>query len=67
MLDPRTGWPVRHLASVTVAADLCVIAGSTSTIAVLREQGGAAWLREMGLPYLWVDVDGNAGGPLLRR
>ena len=64
ILNPRTGWPVRHLASVSVVGDLCVVAGSTSTIAMLKEERGPAWLEGMGLPHFWVDVHGEAGGSL---
>lgn len=65
ILNPRTGWPVAHLASVSVVADFCVVAGSASTIAMLKENQGPAWLKTLGLPYLWVDVNGEAGGTLL--
>jgi thiamine biosynthesis lipoprotein len=65
VLNPRTGWPVQYLASVTVLADFCVLAGSAATIALLREQQGAAWLATLGLPHLWVDTQGRAGGTLL--
>jgi thiamine biosynthesis lipoprotein len=65
ILNPRTGWPVRHLASVSVIADFCVVAGSASTIAMLKEDQGPAWLDGLGLPYLWVDINGETGGPLL--
>ncbi len=41
ILNPKTGWPVRHLAAVTVVADFCVVAGSASTIAMLKEENGA--------------------------
>jgi thiamine biosynthesis lipoprotein len=64
VLNPKTGWPVRHLASVSVVGDLCVVAGSASTIAMLKEADGPAWLEQMGLPYYWVDVNGNTGGSL---
>ena len=64
VLDPRTGWPVRHLASVTVLADFCVLAGSAATIALLREADGPRWLAGLGLPHLWIDVQGRAGGIL---
>lgn len=64
VLNPRTGWPVRHLASVSVVSELCVVAGSASTIAMLKEDKGPAWLEAMGLPHLWVDVEGNRGGSL---
>jgi thiamine biosynthesis lipoprotein len=64
ILSPRTGWPVRHMASASVVADLCVVAGSAATIAVLEEAGGPAWLAQLGLPHHWVDVHGRAGGSL---
>lgn len=64
VLDPRTGWPVRFMASASVVAPLCVVAGSASTIAMLRGEGGAAWLEGLGLPCLWIDVEGRMGGSL---
>jgi thiamine biosynthesis lipoprotein len=64
VLNPQTGWPVGYLASVSVVAELCVVAGSASTIAMLKEAEGPAWLAEMGLPHLWVDVQGQLGGSL---
>jgi thiamine biosynthesis lipoprotein len=64
VLNPKTGWPVRFLASVTVVADFCVVAGSASTIAMLKEEDGPAWLETMGLPHYWVDAQGKAGGSL---
>lgn len=65
VLNPKTGWPVRHMASVTVVGDLCVVAGSASTIAMLKEEDGPAWLESLGLPHLWVDVNGVVGGSLV--
>lgn len=64
LLNPKTGWPVRHLAAVSVVADFCVVAGSASTIAMLKEEEGGAWLQSLGLPHLWVDVQGATGGTL---
>ena len=64
VLNPKTGWPVRHMASVSVVGELCVVAGSACTIAMLKERDGPAWLDKMGLPYYWVDVNGNCGGSL---
>ncbi len=66
VLDPRTGWPVRFMASASVLAPLCVVAGSASTIAMLRGEEGPGWLEALGLPCLWVDVDGRSGGSLAR-
>ncbi|MEQ1715290.1 MAG: FAD:protein FMN transferase [Hyphomicrobium sp.] len=64
ILNPKTGWPVSYLAAVSVIADFCVVAGSASTIAMLKEDAGAAWLQETGLAHVWVDVSGRIGGPL---
>jgi len=64
ILNPKTGWPVRHLASVSVLGEFCVVAGSASTIAMLKEEEGPAWLEELGLPHIWVDVNGKQGGDL---
>jgi thiamine biosynthesis lipoprotein len=66
ILNPRTGWPVRRMAAASVIGELCVVAGSASTIAMLKDEAGPAWLDALGLPHLWVDVDGNVGGPLAR-
>ena len=65
VLNPRTGWPVRGLASVTVVAQQCVIAGSACTVAMLMERQGKRWLKRLGLKYLWVDQDGKVGGTYL--
>lgn len=66
VLDPRTGWPVRGIASVTVLADFCVVAGSASTIAMLHESRASEWLTSLGLAHLWVTTDGEIGGSLAR-
>lgn len=65
ILNPKTGWPVRRMAAVSVIDNYCVMAGSASTIAMLKEDAGPQWLDELGLPHLWVDVDGHGGGSLL--
>lgn len=62
ILNPRTGWPTRYLASVTVAADLCVVAGSAATIAMLKDREGPAWLAGLDVSHLWIDVTGARGG-----
>lgn len=64
ILDPRTGWPVRTLAAVSVIADLCLVAGSAATIAMLNDGEGAAWLAELGLPHRWTSVVGDSGGTI---
>jgi thiamine biosynthesis lipoprotein len=62
ILNPRTGWPVRYMASVSVVADLCVVAGSACTIAMLKDDAGPAWLEQLGLNHVWVNVNGEVGG-----
>ncbi len=64
ILDPRTGWPVEGLASVTVLGASCMVAGSAATIAMLKGRAGGAWLRSLDIAHLWVDTDGRQGGAL---
>jgi len=64
ILNPTTGWPVEGLASVTVLAGRCMVAGSAATIAMLKGESGAQWLAEMGVPHHWVDNTGWRGGNL---
>jgi FAD:protein FMN transferase len=65
VLNPITGWPVQYLSSVSVVGDFCVVAGSASTIAMLKEDEGPLWLEALGLPHLWMDMHGVAGGSLV--
>ncbi len=62
ILDPHTGWPARGLSSVSVIADECVVAGSLSTIAMLKGRDGVAWLESLGVRHLVVDEDGRVEG-----
>ena len=67
ILNPRTGWPVEGLASVSVAASHCLIAGTASTIAMLKgARRGPAWLARLSLPHLCVGTGGEVSGPLAR-
>ena len=60
VLDPRTGRAARGFRSVTVHAASCLVAGSASTIAMLKgREGGLAWLRDLGLPHFCVLEDGS--------
>jgi len=65
VLNPRTGWPVSYMAAVSVIGEFCVVAGSASTIGMLKEEQGPDWLNELGLPHLWVNVHGESGGSLI--
>ena len=59
ILDPRTGMPVSHWQSVSVAAPLCVVAGSCATIAMLRQEGAPSFLDAQGVAWLGVAADGT--------
>jgi thiamine biosynthesis lipoprotein len=60
ILDPRSGRSVRSFQSVTVHATSCLVAGSASTIAMLKgEDEGLAWLDELGLSHLCVRANGE--------
>jgi len=62
VLNPRTGWPVSGLVSVTVLSEQCVVAGSACTIAMLMELQGKNWLKRLGLKHVWVDRSEKVGG-----
>ena len=60
VLDPRTGRSARGFQSVTVHAPSCLVAGSASTIAMLKgRDAGLAWLGSLGLPHFCVLDDGS--------
>lgn len=59
VLDPRSGRSVHGLQSVSVHAASCLVAGSATTIAMLKGEAGIEWLRELGLPFLCVRGDGR--------
>jgi len=60
ILDPRTGRSARGFQSVSVLASTCLVAGSATTIAMLKgRDAGLAWLRSLGLGYLTVLDDGS--------
>ena len=59
VLDPNSGWPVAHWRSVSVLAPAAVVAGSCSTIAMLKQADGLAFLEASGMNYLAVDQHGR--------
>ncbi|MDZ7924607.1 MAG: FAD:protein FMN transferase [Marinagarivorans sp.] len=60
ILNPKTGWPVVTPASVTVVADNCLLAGTVTTVAMLKgEQACLVWLESVGLPFCCVFNDGR--------
>jgi thiamine biosynthesis lipoprotein len=65
ILDPRTGRPVAGLASVSVVAAHCLVAGTASTVAMLKGSlEGPVWLDRLGLPSLRIDANGEISGAL---
>jgi len=64
ILNPKTGWPVQYFSSVTVVTDFCVLAGSASTIAMLKEKDGAQWLTNLNIAHQWIDHEGHVGGTI---
>ena len=67
ILNPFTGWPVGELSSVTVVADQCLLAGTISTISMLKEDSGKKWLNESGFQHFWIDSKLNQGGNIQLR
>ncbi|MEP7154392.1 MAG: FAD:protein FMN transferase [Betaproteobacteria bacterium] len=59
ILDPRTGESVAGPRSVSVLASTCLVAGSISTIAMLKGNDAQAWLDQSGCDYLAVDAAGK--------
>ena len=56
LLNPKTGQSVQPAyASVSVIADSCLIAGSCSTIAMLKSNQEPNWINELELPFLKID------------
>lgn len=57
LLNPKTGLSIQpDLCSVSILAEACLIAGSFSTIAMLKSSEYPNWLAECGLPYLSFDT-----------
>ena len=60
ILDPRTGRSARGFQSVTVHGTTCLVAGSASTIAMLKGmEAGIEWLRSSGMAHFCILEDGS--------
>ncbi|WP_420591181.1 FAD:protein FMN transferase [Bacterioplanoides sp.] len=59
LLNPKNGFPVNYWASITVLAPNCLLAGTFSSIAMLKQQDALPWLDEQGLHYLAIRPDGS--------
>jgi FAD:protein FMN transferase len=62
ILNPHTGYPVHGLRSVSVLSEQCLVAGSISSIAMLKGLDGVGWLDTLGVQHLWMDESGAVGG-----
>ena len=58
ILNPRTGYSATGLQSASVIAPLCLVAGSLSTIAMLKGRDGCDFLDGQSFPSLRVDANG---------
>lgn len=59
IISPLTGQPVNYWRSVSVLAPLSITAGTYTTIAMLKEADGLAWLEDSGLAYFAIDHTGR--------
>ena len=64
ILNPKTGWPIEGLTSVTVVAPSCMVAGTFTTIAMLTGEPAKEWLVASGFGHRWVDAQGAISGTL---
>jgi len=65
LLNPQTGNSIQpHFASVSVVSESCLLAGSFSSIAMLKSQEDKQWLNDIGLPFLTVDQTMQLNGTL---
>jgi len=56
ILKPETGYPVSYWSSISVMAPLAIVAGSYSTIAMLKEGAALPFLQESQVQYLAIDL-----------
>ena len=59
VLNAQTGWPVQHWRTVSVTAPLAVLAGCTTTMAMLKEEEGLSFLKSTGFDFFAIDHAGD--------
>ena len=63
ILNPKTGYPVEcGLRSVSVWASHCLLAGSLTTIAMLKGSHGLSWLQQLAVPFVCIDHENRLYG-----
>ena len=64
ILNPRTGWPVSEMQSVSVFSPSCLVAGTLATIAMLKgAEAGVRFLRESKVAAMVIAGDSMGGVP----
>lgn len=64
IINPKTGWPVNYVASVSVAAGSCLVSGSLASIAMLKQQSSVQWLTQQQASFYLQTDDGQTFGTL---
>lgn len=59
IIHPKTGYPVSYWQSVSIVAPSTIVAGALSTIVMLKQEDGLAYLNELQLDYFAVNHDGE--------
>lgn len=67
IINPKTGWPVKQVATVSVVSDQCLVSGSLTTVAMLKELHGAQWLEEQGATFFLQLESGQQFGSIQSR
>ncbi|WP_298428257.1 FAD:protein FMN transferase [Rhodoblastus sp.] len=67
ILNPRLGWPVEGLASISIAGPTCLAAGLAASIAVLQGENAEQFLASQGLDCLTITQKGKIGGSIAGR
>ena len=60
ILNPRTGMPVAYWQSVSVIAPMAIVAGSSSTLTMLKQEQGLDYLKKSPFPYFCVNKTGES-------
>jgi len=59
VLNPKTGMPVSYWRSVSVTSPATVVSGCTTTMAMLKEADGLAFLQATGFDFFAIDHTGT--------
>ena len=55
VLNPQTGYPVKHWRTISVHAPMAVLAGCITTIAMLKEENAHSFLQATGFDFFAID------------